>query len=283
MVDGSEQPWKRRSKKPVYDFLVVDQAAAGVPADNAHDDGDDNNDDDEDYGPDLMHMFDENPNQPPDMYDSDDDDRSDRDDNDDDDEDVFVDDVADDVHEYEDDEVFYDHEDDGFQSVLDSTDYGSPMSSPPHLNRAFIANQSVHSIRTMSPASRAQLQRHFDASSSDQDSPASLQWDNLDTLTNLSNPLDTTRLYSPQEDDDTHTEPDTSAMDSSWRSSTPVRITRSMVSSGEYELTLSPVPFDRNSRLRRPIIRWQSFVPEIRDIPRTRTGSSKAATPVSRQ
>ncbi len=50
--------------------------------------------------------------------------------------------------------------------------------------------------------------------------------------------------------DEFHDSSDDDVFTPSFASSTPRRITRSVVSSGEYKMTLSPIPFQRNSRLR---------------------------------
>ena len=159
-----------------------------------------------------------------------------------------------------------------FQSVFDSSYYESPQNSPTQdLNKAFFNPSPTLSICSMTSSVRQRLEEDFERSSTGTDS---LAWDNSECTTTLTNPLDLTRLYSPQENDDTHSEPpdecmteqEVSIMESSWRSSTPGRVTRSMVSSGEYELTLSPIPFERNSRLRRPLVRSLNWAPEIADI-----------------
>ena len=165
--------------------------------------------------------------------------------------------------------------------------YESPPDSPgPDLNKAFIdqspGQDSPLSVCTMSPASRSQLNHDLQDSSVESEVP-SLVWDNDPSAVNLTNSMsmevqipDSDVSYCPNLDSlDSSELEDDSVFDLSWRSSTPARITRSMTSSGEYEANFSPIPFIRNSQLRRPLVRWQPQIPQIADrIPVTQSADS---------
>ena len=167
-----------------------------------------------------------------------------------------------------------DYED--YHSVFDSSEYGSPPISPTqNHDNAFLMPHSPPnsplSVCTMSPTSRSILIAQLESSSNSSDEQ-SLTWDNDPSLVDLSNALslevnvsEQDGSYSPNWDslESSEAEEDDSVFEASFRSSTPHRITRSMTSSGEYESSLSPIPFVRNSNLRRPVVRWQQSVPEI--------------------
>ena len=178
-----------------------------------------------------------------------------------------------------------------FHSVQSLSDYRSPQHSPNlSLNEAFVdahASDSPLSVRTMSPQSRMELEAQLQESSPDSE-PQSLTWDNDPDLLNLTinqslhvNVSDSNDNYSPDWDDleSSDVDSDASVFMPSFQSSTPQRVTRSMTSSGEYEATLSPIPFVRNSELRRPIIRWQRNVPEIADINQPASRRHQPAVP----
>ena len=191
-----------------------------------------------------------------------------------------------------------DYED--YHSVIDTSEYGSPPESPIlNLNNAFLSNQSPLSsplsVCTMSPSSKSEMLAQLESSSVDSDLQ-SLAWDNDPSLLDLTNAgslevnvSDEEDLYSPNWDsldsseaDDN--EADSSVFEASFRSSSPHRITRSMTSSGEYENTLSPIPFVRNSQLRRPLVRWQQSVPAIVETDRQNSRRQRPAlAPTSSQ
>ena len=242
---------KKIKKKEVWDYLVINPdpvpVAQGVPPAHPHDD----------HPP--------HPNQP--------------------------------VHVEEDeDEQIYDHNDSSsnrgeidefdipssdstssegsFRSVVTSTDYGSiidePLTNDP--DDAFLHNTAPLSVSSMSPTSRQSLERHFMSSSSESNEAESLTWDHS---TDLLADFDV-QAQSPS---DTANSSDNEVFEPTTRSSTPRRITRSLVMSGEYELTLSPIPFVRNSRLRRPMVRWPTNVPQIADnTPAARQHQSQSRT-----
>ena len=214
-------------------------------------DGDDN-DDDDDPNEDIHRLFIQNPNQPPANIEVLNDDsninesgsnRGELDDH---------------IDDYDDDDVFSNNDDAEYLSAQSSTDYGSINECPltnDH-NDAFLHDTEPLSVSSMSPTSRLSLERHFDSSSSLSNESASMTWDHS---TDLLADLEIPRYEITEEEDSIVDE----VFESSYRSSTPRRVTRSLTSSGEYEMSLSPIPFIRNSRLRRPYVRWQNNVPAI--------------------
>lgn len=168
-----------------------------------------------------------------------------------------------------------DPESEHFLSLDESTDYNSVRedSEDGALNTAFTTSQvsdssSFLSVRTMTLSERETLERGFDTSSSTIDS---LAWDNSQSLTALTDPLNDTRLYTPTDESFQYIDSDDDDVFANEQfASTPtfMRITRSTVRSGEYaNLTISPIipPFQRNNRLRRPRVRWSANEPEISD------------------
>ena len=140
-----------------------------------------------------------------------------------------------------------------FVQSPNSTSATNTSSTPP----------SPRSWATMSPTSRAEFLSQIRADSSDN----SLVWDNNSSQLALSSPE--VGIYQPSPNSSTD---DVFVSDSS-RTSTPYfqRITRSMVSSGEYD-QLSPIPhripFDRNISQRRPIrlrVHWTDQPAAIQD------------------
>ena len=108
-----------------------------------------------------------------------------------------------------------------YQSVDSSTKYGSvndePWTRDP--DDAFLHNPDLISISSMSPRSRASLERHFQTSSSDSLETNSMTWDHSsDLLADLT-------FHDTNDDPDDDTIVD-EVFESSARSSTPRRITR---------------------------------------------------------
>lgn len=265
VINIEQEEAKPKRRREVWDFLVISQPNPHRQA--ADEDLLDDDDDDLDFGEDLQELFEVDHMIPP-LIDDDDDAMTDNDNDE-----VFYDDVHDGSNDERMDEIVRQNDEDEYLSVFDSSEYGSPMPSPTaNLNRAFFDQSSWLSVETMSPNTREELAKDLEGTDTDTESHPSLAWDNSEMLTNLSDPLENTNLYSPSRDtvDEEEREDgidfdDPSILESSWRSSTPARVTRSMVSSGEYELTMSPIPFVRNSRLRRPVVRWQNTASPISD------------------
>ena len=248
---------RKRTKREVWDYLVI----TDPPDHHAHqgnEHGPEGNDDDP--ANDIHRLFIQWPNQPaPPLQQNDENDDSD---------DINesgsnrgIHDEDTEISEEDDDaEMSEDSHNDDYLSVFSSTDYESieegPLTHDP--NDAFLQDNALLSVTSMSPTSRQSLENHFQESSSNSEDIESMTWDHsTDILADLEIPV----FYRTDEEDSLSDE----VLGSSLRSSTPRRITRSLVSSGEYEMTLSPIPFIRNSRLRRPCVRWQMSIPEIAD------------------
>ena len=148
------------------------------------------------------------------------------------------------------------------QNIIDVDDDSQNTTDPElddTLNTAFSASSHDMSVVTMGNETRFSLYRNLHYPSTD-GSPSSMRWDNDTRLINLSNPLEHFNFLLPNSlNQPIAQSPSTSENDevftpiSQRLASTPItgRITRSMVSSGEYDLR-SPeiVRIVRNTRSR---------------------------------
>ena len=134
-----------------------------------------------------------------------------------------------------------------------------------------------HSTASVTPSWKLSfLDKMEDSADSEQVSHKSLEWDDASILVNLSDPLDSTRLFQETTDDDEVFSPQLEIPQS------PIspfqRVTRRLVRTGEYSVRSSlssdgtTVHFVRNSTLRRPFQKVTFHEDDIQEIVNLETG-----------